>query len=98
MNTGRLPRLVLAATHPIAFDFLILNFIFSGTRTAGGHSINRSREEFDGFHSLGGPVYGCIFVRRERGHADSELTTSIKTVETLKGTYATFEVFLEGYK
>jgi 1-acyl-sn-glycerol-3-phosphate acyltransferase len=99
-STGGSPRLVLAATHRSLFDFLILSFIFfSVPELQVDIPSIAAAEEFERLPLVGwlARCMGAFFVRRGRGHADSELTTSIKAVEKrCKGSYAVFEVFLEG--
>jgi 1-acyl-sn-glycerol-3-phosphate acyltransferase len=99
-SIGGSPRLVLAATHRSLFDFLILSFIFfSVPELQVDIPSIAAAEEFERLPFVGwlARCMGAFFLRRGRGHADSELTTSIKSVEKqCKGTYATFEVFLEG--
>jgi 1-acyl-sn-glycerol-3-phosphate acyltransferase len=99
-SMGGSPRLVLAATHRSLLDFLVLSFIFfSVPELQVDIPSIAAAEEFERLPFIGwlARCMGAFFVRRGRGHADSELTTSIKSVEKhCEGPYATFEVFLEG--
>lgn len=94
-STEGSPRLVLAPTHRSLLDFLVLSFVFfSVPELQVDIPSIAAAEEFERLPVVGwlARCMGAFFVRRGRGHSDSELASSINC----GGSNAVIEVFLEG--